>query len=462
MIWNKTKPVAGALLAVFCAACVYAPSEKAGTAIGVFDSGTGGITVLEQMLTQDVVDNATGAPGADGVPDFAGERFVFFGDSANMSYGVYPAEGRTDYLRELIRHDAEFVLGNRYYRSAADPAPTGRKPRAKIVVIACNTATAYGLADVREMLAGSGIQVVGVVNAGARAALDAVEGAGDCTIGVLATHGTIASGAYERAIREEAAARGRKSGIVVVSQPGYGMSEAVDRVSDFIDDTLSAPRASYKGPAAGSGEGAIDLARLDRYAFDFGGNRMLVRRDDAGRVAEVQINSVDNYVRYNFLSLVERLKASGAKAPLRVVVLGCTHYPYLLDSLSRFAAELRARPEYTGLVADDLTFIDPAVYTARECHRILREKGLLAGRGEMRVDAFVSVPDPSLSPDKIDRDGRLTYKFRYSRHPGDPRGTKEVPLSSRNIDPKNAKRLRDSTPASYGRISGLAAEQPRQ
>src|SRR5262245_34887139 len=56
--------------------------DRAALPIGVFDSGIGGLTVLEAILELDQFDNRTFAPGADGVPDFAGERFVYFGDQA--------------------------------------------------------------------------------------------------------------------------------------------------------------------------------------------------------------------------------------------------------------------------------------------------------------------------------------------------------------------------------------------
>lgn len=444
----KLNFLSGAALAAVCG-CMYQPE----TAIGVFDSGTGGITVLEKLLVQDAFDNGTGAEGADGVPDFAGERFVFFADSANMSYGVYPSEGKTDYLRDLAKNDARFVAGSRYYRSAAEKIPTGRKPKAKIVVIGCNTATAYGLSDIQAMMAGTGVKVVGVINAGSMAALDAVAGSkGPCAIGVMATRGTISSGAYERTLREQIAERGLRGEITIVNQPGYGLSEAVDKVADFLDATLTAPRKAYRGPTLGKGDGLIDPALLDRYAFDYSDNRMLVRRDAAGQPAELQINSADNYVRYNFLSLVERLRTSVRKAPLRAVVLGCTHFPYLRENLNRFARELRARPEYRDLIAPDLQFIDPAVNTAKECCRILREQGMLAGEGEMTVEAYISVPDADLPADKIGKDGRLTYAFRYSRNIGDPRGTKEVPFSSANIDAETQGRLREKMPVSFEHI----------
>ena len=96
--------------------------------IGVFDSGVGGLTVLEALKKHDRHDNRTGAEGADGVPDFQGERFIYLGDQANMPYGNYAAAGRTDFLRELILRDGLFLLGRRHAR--------GDKPPVKAIVIA--------------------------------------------------------------------------------------------------------------------------------------------------------------------------------------------------------------------------------------------------------------------------------------------------------------------------------------
>ena len=63
------------------------PSQRDSLPIGVFDSGTGGLTVLEVMLKSDNINNITGADGHDGIPDFAGEDFEYLGDQANMPYG---------------------------------------------------------------------------------------------------------------------------------------------------------------------------------------------------------------------------------------------------------------------------------------------------------------------------------------------------------------------------------------
>src|SRR5574344_2731444 len=147
------------------------PSQRDSLPIGVFDSGTGGLTVLEVMLKSDNIKNITGADGHDGIPDFAGEDFEYLGDQANMPYGNYSSEGKDDYLRELAVKDALFMLGNKYYTSNIEKNPKGVKKPVKIIVIACNTATAYGLKDIKNLLelSKTGVKVIGVINAGVNA-----------------------------------------------------------------------------------------------------------------------------------------------------------------------------------------------------------------------------------------------------------------------------------------------------
>ena len=132
-------------------ACSY---EKAASSscdpIGVFDSGVGGMTVLEQMLKMDLYDNVTGERKSDGRADFENERFVYFGDQANMPYGDYAAAGKSEYLKKLICADADFLFSN----------------KAKAVVIACNTATAWGLPLVAERASQENAVCVGVIGAG--------------------------------------------------------------------------------------------------------------------------------------------------------------------------------------------------------------------------------------------------------------------------------------------------------
>ena len=359
------------IIVAFVCACAWADEAP----IGVFDSGLGGLTVLERLLDVDQIDNATGLYGPDGVPDLARERFVYLGDQANMPYGDYAAEGKSDYLRELILKDAKFLLATNYYRTAEERVPSGCKPRAKIIVIACNTATAWGLDDLRKYLAsiGDDTKVVGVIEAGVRATLDQVGAKTDSpsfAIGVMATPGTIASGAYERTIRAELKARGVKTDVRVIGQGCAGLADAIECGS----------------PAA------------------------------------------DAIAKSNLVALVERHRASAPSVPVKAVILGCTHFPFVQDTLNRTVAELRAKG---APLAADFRFVDPAFYTAAECHRLLRETGRLSTAAKPDVSlAFLSVADPSLPSECLTADGQLTRAFKYGRNTGSCAvTTKPVPFT---------------------------------
>jgi glutamate racemase len=130
--------------------------------IGIFDSGLGGLTVAHEIMTR-----------------LPGESIIYFGDTARVPYGPKSPDTVQRYSREITAWLIEEGV--------------------KVVVVACNTATAHALGALQADFA---IPVIGVVEPGARAAAR-VSGSGH--IGVIGTAGTIASGAYERAIH---AARG--------------------------------------------------------------------------------------------------------------------------------------------------------------------------------------------------------------------------------------------------------------
>ncbi|HID24030.1 MAG TPA: hypothetical protein EYP14_16735, partial [Planctomycetaceae bacterium] len=196
--------------------------------IGVFDSGTGGLTVLEQILRIDTFDNRTGRfrPEGDGIPDFENESFVFLADQANMPYGNYPVVGKVDFLDDLILRDVQFLLGGRYFGTAETAAPRLETRPVKAVVIACNTATAYGLTDIQETLQASGVTlpVVGVIDAAAQGAVEVFADQIPGAVGILATKGTVISGAYPAAIRKAARHTGRDRLITVVQQGALGLA----------------------------------------------------------------------------------------------------------------------------------------------------------------------------------------------------------------------------------------------
>lgn len=438
------------------------PTDLRQLPIGVFDSGTGGLTVLERLLALDAHDNITGADAQDNILDFAGEHFVYLADQANMPYGVYDAQGKADYLRELVVKDALFLMGGNYYENKFQDIPAGVKPRVKIMVIACNTATAYGLKSIESMLSqsGTGVKVIGVVNAGSKAALDMTSDENaPFAIGALATQGTISSGAYERTIKELAAERGIKTEITVVNQSGYGFAESVDSEPDYVNVALTAPRDSYRGPRFGQEDADIKPELLPVYNFEMDDNKVLYSKDENGNYVDFQLNNAVNYARFNLVSLVERHRQSGSQAPLKAVIMGCTHYPYLLNTMRQVIGELRnytvqGTHPYRNLIADDFEFIDPAVYTAIECYKTLREDGNLALRTtEMTVAPYISVPSSSLPSDCINAEGALTYDFKYGREVGTEEiTTKQVPFSKSNIDATNLERIRVLLPYTYSLI----------
>ena len=441
------------------------PEDMRSLPIGVFDSGTGGLTVLEKLLCLDAFDNITGAPGRDSILDFAGEHFVYLADQANMPYGNYAAENNSEYLQELVLKDAMFLLDDDYFLNAIEESPSGRKERAKIIVVACNTATAYGLDLIRDLIAQSGqdVKVIGVIGAGVRATLDELhleEQTAPMAIGVLATPGTVASGAYEKGIRKELARRGVTTPVEIVSQGSYGFAEAVDSDPDYVNPLLFAPRSTYHGPALGESDGSIKEHLLKAYNFDFSDNRMLARRNPGGGYASLQLNSPENYARFCMVELLERHRLSGSSAPIRAIILGCTHYPFYLETLRQSLAELRdyredGRYPYRDLIADDVIFIDPAVYTAIECYNTLRADGKLAFRiSPTRVDAYISVPSNLLPDECLTNDGMLTYQYKYGRETGkEDISTKQVPFSLQNLDQNNLERIRELVPASYALIA---------
>ena len=134
-----------------------APTPNAAP-LGVFDSGIGGLTVARALFAR-----------------LPRESVIYFGDTARVPYG--PKSPDT-----VRRYGAE-IQAYLLHRGV------------KVLVVACNTITAHALEYLREH---APVPVVGVIDPGARAAVQAAPGG---RIGVIGTAGTVASGAYERAIR---------------------------------------------------------------------------------------------------------------------------------------------------------------------------------------------------------------------------------------------------------------------
>lgn len=438
--------------------------------IGVFDSGTGGLTVLDALVRYDQHENESWITGADDMADFNAEKFIYLADQANMPYGNYHAEGKTDLLLEHIIKDAQFMLGNNYYENATAKVPKTDKQHIKALVIACNTATAYGQEHIDAFIEKTGldIPVVGVINAGALGTLEHFQKDEDGSIGVFATVGTIASKGYENTLLEMAADLGYKGDIQIYNQGGHGVAEAVDEEQDFIDRSATQPRNSYRGPSLENNDYLIDRTLMDVYNFDFDHNKMLCDSENTDDCTILQINSPDNYVRYHLVSMMEKIRNNPNAKPLKALVLGCTHYPYLTSEINEILEDLYDYQRdgdyiYRNIMDDDIQIIDPAEHVAKELFDILEERDLFNKEGSMaNSEFFISVPNLDNKNVQLGDDQRFTYDYKYGRNAGEIQEyVKVVPFSKENISDDILERLRASIPETYKLIHAFNAESAK-
>jgi glutamate racemase len=135
-------------------------SRRPSSAIGIFDSGVGGLTVVQALRNQ--------------LPN---ETLCYFGDTARVPYGTKSAETVKRYSVEIARflktHDV------------------------KMIVVACNTASSCALDEIRQVFKGP---VIGVVEPGVRAAVRTTQRG---RIGLIGTRSTVKSAAYQRLLLQE-------------------------------------------------------------------------------------------------------------------------------------------------------------------------------------------------------------------------------------------------------------------
>jgi glutamate racemase len=172
--------------------------------IGIFDSGVGGLTVYRALHER--------------LPN---ERFVYLGDTARVPYG-------TKSLATVERYAVE----NSKFLEAHG---------IKLLVVACNTASALALPAIRKAVQ---VPVIGVIEPGSRAAVEVARGA---NIGVIATEATVNSGAYSKAITafRESTGAGATSAVieracplfVPLAEEGWADSDVARNVArDYLAD----------------------------------------------------------------------------------------------------------------------------------------------------------------------------------------------------------------------------------
>jgi len=162
--------------------------------IGVFDSGIGGLTVLQALTAALPL-----------------EDFIYLGDTARLPYGTKSSEVILRYSRE----NSEFLLAKGI----------------KMLVVACNTASAVALAEIARLTV---VPVIGVIEPGAQAA---VKSSRCGKIGVIGTEATISSGAYTHAIhtlRPRAEIYARACPLLVpLVEEGWTENEIAERTVAF-------------------------------------------------------------------------------------------------------------------------------------------------------------------------------------------------------------------------------------
>ncbi len=176
--------------------------------IGVYDSGGGGLSVLKELIRE-----------------MPGEDYDYFSDGANCPYGPKPPQ-------EIILR-ARTVTEDFLRRGT------------EMVVVACNTATAAAIADLRARYL---IPFIGMEPAIKPAALHSASG----VVGVLATAGTFKGRLYLSTLARFA------SDVKVIEQVGTGLVEAVER-GDFDSPQLIALLRSYIEPMVAAGADHIVL-----------------------------------------------------------------------------------------------------------------------------------------------------------------------------------------------------------
>jgi glutamate racemase len=438
--------------------------------IGVFDSGIGGLTVLTAILELDSFNNLTHEPVPDGRPDFENERFVYLGDQANMPYGNYPSEQKVDFLRELIIKDVVFLLGSRYWLTAASEVTNHDKPPVKAIVIACNTATAYGLEAVRVALKQWDLPVhlVGVVEAGAGGAIQAINQTGKKgTVAVLATVGTCKSQGYPRAIKKSSGRAGIEPP-VVIQQGCLGLAGAIEGNSSYITSSGSGATSDYRGPSVDNKAAPIDPALYEQYNFETKG---LLGDHDSPNTW--RLNSVENYIRYHTTSLVERYYRSNNSEQISTVILGCTHFPYQMESIANSFQRLRnfrkadgSKP-YKSIISEELSFIDPSALTATMLYKALIDAKLLKGKADEAIlttdEFYISVPNASLAGARLAANGGFTYEYKYGRLPGNfsVEYVKRVPMSSANLSDTVRHNIKTTMPEVWKRLVTFSHKSPR-
>ena len=258
--------------------------------IGIFDSGVGGLTVYRALHER--------------LPT---ERYVYLGDTARVPYGTKSLSTVERYAIE----NARFLVSR----------------GVKLLVVACNTASALAVPAIRAAVP---VPVVGMIGAGARAAVEAARGA--ASVGVVATESTVRSGAYSKAIRAlapEVEVYERACPLfVALAEEGWAETEVARMVAE-----------EYLGEMRGRGVAALVLGCthypiLRRVIQEAVGEQ--VRLIDSGEAAARAVEALIDRegLRRTATQELRDLREAGAHA--RYLCDDLDHF-YVTDAAERFA-----------------------------------------------------------------------------------------------------------------------------
>ncbi|MDR2892566.1 MAG: glutamate racemase [Deltaproteobacteria bacterium] len=271
-------------------------SDDSDRPIGVFDSGMGGLTVLSALMAR--------------LPH---EDMLYLGDTARLPYGT---KSRRTVARYALQAAEKLV-----------------SMRVKALVIACNTATAAALDEVRA--AWPQLSVLGVVEPGAAAACAATR---NNRIAVIATESTIRGGAYQRAIqaiRPDSSVIGQSCSLFVpLAEEGWMDGPIVEAVAKRYLEPLFMSGAS--GGQSGAADGQPDAP-----------NKPDIPQPDC-------------------------------------LVLGCTHFPTLTATIAKVLGDLSV---------GQVTIVDSAATTAQAVKNKLRELDLLNRQSQPGQARFMTTDD---------------------------------------------------------------------
>lgn len=177
--------------------------------VGVFDSGIGGLTVVKSLLEHQLF-----------------EEIIYYGDTARVPYGIKDKNTIIRYGLEAVEFFKNFELD--------------------LIIVACNTVSAYALDEMREI---SKCPICGVVKAGAMATRNALDNK-DSNILVLGTKATIKSGAYESELQALAftSVQTKATGLFVplVEEEIYN-GDILDEAFKYYFKNITAPDAVILG-----------------------------------------------------------------------------------------------------------------------------------------------------------------------------------------------------------------------